>query len=121
MLSDSGTIALTLLLGIIAGTLVIVLAFLLEKGPEGTFKRKRYEAGNPPKGEAKTRLPFQYYGYLLLYLSLEPLVAFLFLYSYMPLETLTRSAIVLIIILVMFLPVLAWGLKSAEEIHRWEI
>jgi NADH-quinone oxidoreductase subunit A len=121
MLSDSETIALTLVIGVLAGALVMMLAYLLAKGPEGRFKKKRYEAGNPPKGEAKTQLPFQYYGFLLLYLSFEPIVALLFLYTLVPREVTAKAFSLLLVILTMFLPIISWGVKSAEEISRWEI
>lgn len=118
-MSPSSTLALTLLLGIVAGLLVVVLALILVEGPEGKFKRKRYEAGNPPSGEAKTQLPYQYYGYLLLYLTVEPLLAFLYLYPGVPREQALPSFLVLLSAFLFLAPLVAWGVKAADELERW--
>ncbi len=42
-------------------------------------KIARFEAGNIPYGEGRLWYPLQYYGYLLIYTSIEPLVVILLL------------------------------------------
>ncbi|MGC9108413.1 MAG: NADH-quinone oxidoreductase subunit A [Infirmifilum sp.] len=112
------TLLLVVILGILAGLLVILLALLLERGPARPFKRLRYEAGNPPKGEAKKRIPFQYYGYLILYLGIEPLIILLYL---LPFSNLQQGLIIVGAMLLAVIPDVWWGLKLADEISLWRI
>uniref|UniRef100_A0A7J3X6Z5 NADH-quinone oxidoreductase subunit A n=1 Tax=Thermofilum pendens TaxID=2269 RepID=A0A7J3X6Z5_THEPE len=107
---------LVLLVGLLAGVLVVVLAALMPQGPERGFKRRRYEAGNPPSGEAKVRLPFQYYGYLLLYLSVEPAMVILYLLTFG--ERIPVSAAFMVLVL---LPAVVLGAKLADELERWRL
>ncbi|MEM0377643.1 MAG: NADH-quinone oxidoreductase subunit A [Thermofilum sp.] len=107
---------ITLALGLLAGSLVLLLARILERGPGGRFKRARYEAGNPPSGEAKARLPFQYYGYVLLYLSVEPLMVLFFLTTYYDKPALSAALAALAL-----LPAVVWGALAADELERWRL
>lgn len=114
--SPASTLFLTLMVGLLAGTLVVILALLMPRGSEKGFKRWRYEAGNPPSGEAKTRLPFQYYGYLLLYLSVEPVMVVLYLLTFS--ERIPVSAALMVLVL---LPAVTLGVKLADELERWRL
>jgi len=114
--SPASTLFLVLLVGLLAGALVVLLALLMPRGPERGFKRRRYEAGNPPSGEAKVRLPFQYYGYLLLYLSVEPAMVTLYLLTFA--ERFPASAALMLLVL---LPAVALGAKLADELERWSL
>ncbi|MEZ0345874.1 MAG: NADH-quinone oxidoreductase subunit A [Infirmifilum sp.] len=118
MVDPATTLLVVTGLGVLAGLLVLLLAFLLEKGPEGKFKAQRYEAGNPPKGEAKMRLPYQYYGYLLLYLGVEPLVILLYL---LPYSSLSSTFLVVGLIILILTPVMIWGLRQSDNINLWRI
>jgi len=114
--SPASTLFLVLLVGLLAGALVVLLAVLMPRGPERGFKRRRYEAGNPPSGEAKARLPFQYYGYLLLYLCVEPAMILLYLLTFS--ESIPASAALVVLVL---LPAVAFGVKLADELERWRL
>ncbi|PLJ77963.1 MAG: hypothetical protein B7L53_02740 [Thermofilum sp. NZ13] len=118
MPSPATTLFLVTSVGLLAGALVVLLALILERGPEGRFKRVRYEAGNPPSGEAKTRLPFQYYGYVILYLGFEPLVVLLYL---LPFSSSKASLIPVASVLALLLPVVAWGVAMSDKIEDWRI
>ncbi len=118
MPSPATTLLLVTVLGLLAGALVVVLAFFIERGPESGFKRARYEAGNIPSGEAKTRLPFQYYGYVILYLGVEPLIVLLYL---LPFSRSYDSLTTLASLLAVLLPVVAWGVAMSEKISEWRI
>jgi NADH-quinone oxidoreductase subunit A len=115
-MSPASTLFLVLLVGLLAGALVVTLALLMPRGPERGFKRRRYEAGNPPSGEVKVRLPFQYYGYLLLYLSVEPAMVILYLLTFA--ERFPASAAFMLLVL---LPAVALGAKLADELERWRL
>lgn len=60
----------------------IILAYLLlsraTRGPEHVFKRLRFEAGNPPGGEARVPTLYQYLGYILIFIALDPVFMLLF-------------------------------------------
>ncbi|CCC82434.1 NADH-quinone oxidoreductase subunit A [Thermoproteus tenax] len=55
--------------------LAIYLIYLLAPQAPTEAKRRRYEAGNPPHGEPKSRLAMQYFGYVLMLVTLGALIA----------------------------------------------
>ncbi|RLE57624.1 MAG: hypothetical protein DRJ35_08735 [Thermoprotei archaeon] len=118
MLDQATTIFLVLILGILGGGAALLIAYLLTKGPEGPFKRKRYEAGNPPTGEAKKKVPYQYYGYIIIYLAVEPIFVILYLLPYTSaLQAITLS----LIILGIYSPALIYAVMHADRLEQWKI
>jgi NADH-quinone oxidoreductase subunit A len=47
-------------------------------GPRGFFSRARYEAGNPPRGSPRPPVLYQYLGYVIAFVVLDPLFMILF-------------------------------------------
>lgn len=118
MFDQASTIFTVLALGVLGGGAALLIAYFLTKGPPGPYKRKRYEAGNPPTGEAKKRIPYQYYGYIIIYLAVEPIFVILYLLPYI--ETLQAISLSLII-LGIYAPALAYALIMADRLEKWKI
>ncbi len=88
-------------------------------------KVSRFEAGNIPTGEGRLWFPLQYYGYLLIYTTLEPLIVFLFLVAsaaYSSNLVLFRdlTAIVGTFIVVLY-PMLNYAIKQINIVLNWEL
>ncbi len=116
MLDQATTLFTVLLLGLLGIGLTLVIVKLITGGPEEPYKRKRYEAGNPPSGEAKKRLPYQYYGYIIIYLAVEPIFVILYFIPYMsPLTMLW----VLALLLAVYGPALLYAVRLADRIEFW--
>lgn len=118
MLDQATTIFLVLISGVLGGGAALLIAYLLTRGPEGPFKRKRYEAGNPPTGEAKKKIPYQYYGYIIIYLAVEPIFLILFLLPYIGV---LQAAIISLIILGIYSPALIYAVVWADRLEQWKI
>ncbi len=113
------SVAVTLIVGIGVLALVVLLALLMTRGAEYPYKRERYEAGNPPSGVARRWYPIQYYGYLIIFIAFEPILALLFLLPYYatlnPVKVLTVMAATMAI----SLPPLYYGLSYSRRIELW--
>lgn len=72
-------IALFLSLGasLALGTIAFMVGRLLSPSRPTAVKVSRYEAGNIPLGRARGRLSMQYFGYLLIFVTFEPIVVML--------------------------------------------
>lgn len=72
-------IALALSLGVslALGLAAFVVGRLLAPSRPTAVKVSRYEAGNIPLGRARGRLSIQYFGYLLIFVTFEPIVVML--------------------------------------------
>ncbi len=113
------TLSIGLTLGIGLGIIGIVLGKIASPSRDFPKKRERYECANPPIGRARGLLMMQYYPFLLLFLTIEPIMiySFLFLlesYKY-PLNTLLLFAG----ILGFMIPPLIFGLHSARRLELW--
>ncbi len=116
MLDQATTLFTVLLLGLLGIGLTLLLAKLIAEGPEEPYKRKRYEAGNPPSGEAKKRLPYQYYGYIIVYLAVEPIFVILYFLPYMSSTTMLWVNAMLLAI---YGPALLYAIRLADKIELW--
>ena len=99
--------------------ILVFLAKTLTQSRNYPFKRLRYEAGNIPHGHARQPMLPQYYGYILLFIVLDPMFIIMFLASYMvnvdPLAVLIWLTLAVTIVL----PPLIYALKYASHIEYW--
>jgi NADH-quinone oxidoreductase subunit A len=111
-------IAITVGFGVTLAALLATLwiARVAMTGPEHPLKRVRYEAGNPPRGEARSALPPQYYGYVLIFLVVDTLYALLFLLVF---SGAPAAMPWIIIATALLLPPLAYALKYARKLEEW--
>ncbi|MCG2909632.1 MAG: NADH-quinone oxidoreductase subunit A [Sulfolobaceae archaeon] len=99
---------------------------ILSLAVEGKFnplKVSRFEAGNIPFGEGRLWYPLQYYGYLLVYTSIEPIIVILLAIaeaSYYSSFILFRNLLILITsTIVLLYPVLYYAVKQVNVIEYW--
>lgn len=112
------SVSLTIIINMAVLLLVVALARLISRGPEYPMKRMRYEAGNPPKGKARSWLPLQYYGYLIIFLAFEPILAMIFLFPYYAGKTLSMLYLFLAI-LGIAAPPFIYAIRQAGDIDLW--
>ncbi|BAB67322.1 MULTISPECIES: NADH-quinone oxidoreductase subunit A [Sulfurisphaera] len=86
-------------------------------------KVSRFEAGNIPYGEGRLWFPLQYYGYVLVYTSIEPIVVLFFAISEAAYTTsfiLFRDLLILILSSIVILyPILYYAVKQVNTIEYW--
>jgi NADH-quinone oxidoreductase subunit A len=99
---------------------------ILSLAVEGKFnplKVSRFEAGNIPFGEGRLWYPLQYYGYLLVYTSIEPIIVVLLAIaeaSYYSSFILFRNLLILLTsTIVLLYPVLYYAVKQVNVIEYW--
>lgn len=85
------------------------------------FKYERYEAGNPPKGEPRKKVTMQYLGFLILFLAVEPAVILLAIALAAPRELLPRLAALYAFLIIVYAPLLYYGLREARRIEAWVV
>ncbi len=103
-------------------TLVLAVLFLryATEGPEHPLKRLRYDAGNPPRGEARLPALYQYFGYILIFIALDPVFMLLFLLP--SLSGQWRQAVLLSLSSVLILlPPLAYAVRYARRREYWRL
>lgn len=76
------------------------------------IKTMRWEAGNPAMEFPKYTLPMQYFGYMFLFMAVEPILVILLLFSAHPSFSFT---VLLLLTLVLLLPALYVGYGMALE------
>lgn len=117
------SVFVTILLGLVLPSIGVLLAFILARvltprrpSPE---KFARFEAGNPPFGRARGLFPMQYYPYLIVFLTVEPLVIYLFLIM-MALHEMAITVGLLFagLSIVLAIPLL-FALDSARRLELW--
>lgn len=111
------SLGITLGLGI--GIIGILLGKLISPFKGFPKKRERYECANPPRGRARGLLMMQYYPYLILFLTLEPIMIYSFL---LLLEAQSYPALILYLflgILGIVIPPFIFGLHSAGRLELW--
>ena len=102
--------------------LILYLAYIFmryateEIGHE--LKQVRYEAGNPPSGDAHKPVLYQYFGYILLFISLDPVFMLLFILPAI-VESWSKVALLSLAIVLIILPPLAYAVRYARKIEYW--
>jgi len=94
--------------------IIYVTRRLAAKNPN-VVKLQRYEAGNPPVGEARYVFPIQYVGFLLVFLGMEPVIVILLILSSAAVVGMPIVIMILVILLIA-LPSVYVGYKYALKI-----
>ncbi|RSN75078.1 MAG: hypothetical protein DSO07_02380 [Thermoproteota archaeon] len=113
------TISIGLILGIGLGLIGILLGKLLAPSRDFPRKRERYECANPPKGRARGLFMMQYYPYLILFLTLEPIMIYSFLFLLETHKYPVNALILFSSIVGMLIPPLIFGIHSARRLELW--
>ncbi|MEB3755606.1 MAG: NADH-quinone oxidoreductase subunit A [Desulfurococcales archaeon] len=117
----TGLIVLPVVLILVLWLVVVFIKKIVREHPivEETepFKYQRYEASNPPSGEAKTRVSMQYLGYLIAFLALEPIVVLSFIVFNT--SKLNYALQFYGIFLAVYIPFLAYAVYESRKIWEW--
>ena len=114
---------LPIVLLLLAGYGGYKLLSIVITGERNPVKISRFEAGNIPYGEGRLWFPLQYYGYVLIYTSLEPIIVLLFAIAeaaYTSSFLLFRNLLIIIISSIVILyPILYYAVKQVNIIENW--
>jgi NADH-quinone oxidoreductase subunit A len=121
-------LALEALVSIAAVATIVPLSLLLAYaflrlatgGPEHPYKRLRYEAGNPPRGEARLPVLYQYFGYILIFVALDPVFMLLFVLPTLAGEW-QKAVLLSLGSVALLLPPLAYAVKYAKKRGYWSL
>lgn len=108
-------------LGIGTGILGYFLSRLVSISKPEQAKDFRYECGNLPHGRARGWLAMQYFAYLIIFLTIEPIVIFSFTYLPLSYKFPITSIILTILIILILIPPLLFALQSAKSIDLWRV
>lgn len=112
------------MLVVLIGALVL-LRKLLEQNREISSREKYrevpFESSNPPKGVGKGRLGFQYLGYLIAFMSLEPAVVLIAFIAAAPEYLISRVLELYLILVAVYAPLLVYGLREAKRVAQWHL
>lgn len=116
-------IVLPLLITILMVGLVLFLGLITQGRPDvevlEKFKLLRYEAGNPAKGEARRVLSMQYFGYLVMFLALEPAVILIAVTLIASREALPSLLVIYLILILVLSPLLVYGFRESRKMDSW--
>lgn len=113
------SIVFTMLVGFAVCLVGYIVSVVITPRKHYRMKKERFEAGNPPKGKARGWFMMQYFAYLIVFLTLEPILIYLFLLL-MEIHTLFQETSILFMILIlMLIPPLIFGLDSARRVKLW--
>mgnify|MGYP001626354957 CR=1 FL=1 len=101
-----------IVIALIADAAIMYVARKLAAKNPNVVKLQRYEAGNPPTGEARYVFPIQYVGFLLMFLGVEPIIVILLILSSAAVAALPITYMV-VAILIVVLPSIYVGYKYA--------
>ncbi len=115
---DQITFAVILILGVVVGIFGYVISRLITPRRAYPYKFERFETGNPPHGNARGFFVMQYYAYLIIFLTVEPIAIFFFLIMIDMLSSLF-SLIIFLILVLSLIPPLIFGLNEAKKVEIW--
>lgn len=99
-----------------------ILSLILPQNPT-PLKISRFEAGNVPYGEGRLWFPLQYYGYLLMYVTIEPIIILLFAIALAPLQgnfLLFRNLLIITgSFIILIYPVMYYSITQINAIQNW--
>jgi len=114
---------LPLVLFLLAGYGGYKILSLVVPSEYNPVKVSRFEAGNIPYGEGRLWFPLQYYGYILIYTSIEPIVVLFFAIAeaaYSSSFLLFRNLLIIILSSIVILyPILYYAVKQVNIIENW--
>ena len=112
MIENVLIIAVLVVICVLVDGVLLLLVKVLPRYNLTEIKTMRWEAGNPPMKFQKFTLPMQYFGYMFLFMAVEPILVLLLLFSAHPSTSFT---VLLLVSLLLLLPALYVGYKMALE------
>jgi NADH-quinone oxidoreductase subunit A len=102
-----------------------LLSTILPSSPS-PLKFHRFEAGNIPTGEGHLWFPLQYYGYLLVYTSIEPILVLLLIASTVEITSVYSPLYYKLLGIVgatiaLLYPTVYYVVKQINRLERWQM
>lgn len=113
MIESALIIAIVVAVAIITDVAVLVLIKILPRYRPTPVKLQRFEAGNIPIGIPKWTLPMQYLGFVVIFMTFEPVIVLLLLISALPS---LESYLITLIAFLLLLPALFVGYRYSLEV-----
>jgi NADH-quinone oxidoreductase subunit A len=107
--------------GIAFGIIGFIVSRIVAPPKPMTLKNERFECGNPPTHEGRGHLTMQYYAYLVVFLTVEPIFIYWFLLLMDAHRAFIPTAELFGVILAMLIPPMIFGLDSARKIGLWKM
>jgi NADH-quinone oxidoreductase subunit A len=115
MLENALIIGVLVLICVLVDAILLLLVRVLPRYNLTEIKTMRWEAGNPPMKFPKYTLPMQYFGFMFLFMAVEPIVVILLLFSAYPSASFT---VLLLLSLLLLLPALYVGYTMTLEMAK---
>ncbi len=122
MSANSFVIIPTVIFAVLVATMLLLRTLLRsDKRVDNVelYKYVPFESSNPPRGTGKSRLTFQYLGYLVMFLSVEPAVVLLTFLTVAPRSYSGDLLMLYLILVAVFAPTIAFGAYVAKRVHEW--
>ena len=103
------------------GIVAFLAGRLLAPPKPSSVKLARYEAGNPPHGRARGWLAMQYYPYLLLFLTFEPVAVILLVLGLIAAGFAVNIFVLVAAFALVYLPQLFAVVAQSRDLKLWEL
>ena len=98
---------------------VILLLYYINKPIPEESKFERFESGHITRDPARVGLGFQYFGYLVIFATLEPIIILLLLVASASASAFFIQATIVLIAIAIVIPVLAFALRESKKVRQW--
>ena len=113
------SLLLALAIGLGAGLAGLIISRLITPRKDYAMKKERFECANPAVGKARGWFMMQYFGYIIIFLTVEPLMIYSFLFLLAGRVLFLNTVQLFAAILLMLAPPLIFGLNSATKLELW--
>jgi NADH-quinone oxidoreductase subunit A len=112
MMENAIIIGFVLLVCVLMDVIILILSKIWPVYHPSEVKTSRWEAGNIPIRHPKYTLPMQYFGFMFMFMAVEPILVILFIFSAYPS---VNFYLILLLSLLLLLPALYVGYKISIE------
>ncbi|MEM2211499.1 MAG: NADH-quinone oxidoreductase subunit A [Nitrososphaerales archaeon] len=113
------TFLLALTIGIGTGIAGYIISRLITPLKYYDSKFERFECANPAVGKGRGWFMMQYYSYLIIFLTIEPIMIYCFVFFMVDRILFLNATQLFIIILLMIIPPLIFGLDASRRLELW--
>lgn len=103
------------------GAIGYAISRLVAPPKPSPLKNERFDCGNPPTQYGRGQLTMQYYAYLVIFLTVEPVFIYWFLLLMDAHQAFGPTVELFGVILAMLIPPIIFGLDSARKIGLWKM
>jgi len=113
------TFSIGVAIGIGLGVIGFVLGRLLAPSKYLPKKRERYECANPPRGRARGLFMMQYYPFLILFLTIEPIMIYSFLFLMEAHRYVLNVSLLFVAMVAILVSPLIFGIYYVRRLELW--